>query len=97
MTDASDFADCRDCLCADARREAARLTRLHDERLRLFGLSISQFTMLTTLILGGPTTVGVLGERLGVDRTTASRNVMLSADKDSWPSLQESATPANAS
>jgi DNA-binding MarR family transcriptional regulator len=53
------------------------LTRLYDERLRPHELSISQFIMLATLIAGGPTTIGVLADRLGIDRTTLSRNVAL--------------------
>lgn len=77
MSDAAAFADVHNCHCAAARREAQRLTRLYDERLRPYDLTISQFTMLSALILGGPATVGVLAERLGVDRTTLSRNIAL--------------------
>jgi DNA-binding MarR family transcriptional regulator len=80
ITDA-DFTDCRDCLCAAARREAQLLTRLYDEQLRPFDLTVNQFTMLTTLIVAGSTTMSVLAERLGVDRTTLSRNVTLSAER----------------
>jgi DNA-binding MarR family transcriptional regulator len=81
MADGADFTDCRDCLCAAARREGQRLTRLYDERLRPLGLTISQFTMLSTLIIGGPATVNVLAERLGVDRTTLSRNLALGEER----------------
>src|SRR5688572_20768737 len=77
MTDASDLSDCLDCKCAAARREAQRLTRLYDEKLRPHGLTVSQFTLLTTLIVGGPATMQALANRLGVDRTTLTRNVAL--------------------
>jgi DNA-binding MarR family transcriptional regulator len=77
MSDASDFAECLDCKCAAARREAQRLTRLYDEKLRPHGLTVSQFTLLTTLIVGGPATMHALANRLGVARTTLTRNVAL--------------------
>ena len=77
MTDASEFIECLDCKCAAARREAQRLTRLYDDRLRPHGLTVSQFTLLTALIVGGPATMQMLANRLGVDRTTLTRNVAL--------------------
>lgn len=72
------FAVCRSCRCLSARREAQRLTRAFDDRLRPFGLTINQFSMLTTLILAGPLAISDLAERLGVDRTTMTRNVAVS-------------------
>src|SRR5687767_8794095 len=77
MSDASVFSECLDCKCAAARREAQRLTRAYDERLRAHGLTVSQFTLLTNLIVGGPATMQALANRLGVDRTTLTRNVAL--------------------
>lgn len=81
MNDATDFAECQNCLCLAARRKAQRLTRAYDARLRPHGLTIHQFSMLTTLILAGPLPMSALAERLGVDRTTLTRNVTLSEDK----------------
>jgi DNA-binding MarR family transcriptional regulator len=78
MIDASDFSDCKNCLCLEARRGAQRLTRAYDKWLRPHGLTINQFSMLSTLILAGPQTMAELAERLGVDRTTLVRNVGLS-------------------
>lgn len=77
MTSALDFADCRDCLCLAARNHAQRLTRLFDENLRPFELTINQYSLLTALILGGPTTVSEMADRLGVERTTLTRNLAL--------------------
>jgi DNA-binding MarR family transcriptional regulator len=77
MTDRSDFMECLDCRCAAARREAHRLTRRYDERLRPYELSIGQFTMLTTLVIGGPARMKALADRLGLERTTLTRNVEL--------------------
>lgn len=81
MTDAADFADCRDCLCLEARRTAQRLTRDYERRLRPHGLTINQFSLLSSLILGGPQPVAGLAERLGVERTTLVRNIAL-AEKE---------------
>lgn len=77
MSNARDFIDCQDCRCLNARREAQRLTRAYDEALRPFGLTINQFSMLTTLILAGALPVAALAERLGIDRTTLTRNLAL--------------------
>jgi DNA-binding MarR family transcriptional regulator len=73
----ADFNDCMHCACLAARKTAQRLTRVFDEKLRPHGLTINQFSMLTTLILAGPSTVSELAERLGIDRTTLTRNVAL--------------------
>lgn len=81
MMNALDFADCRDCLCLAARNRAQRLTRLFDEKLRPFELTINQYSLLTALILGGPTTISDMAERLGVDRTTLTRNLALVSDR----------------
>ena len=65
------------CRCLETRREAQRLTRAYDEKLRPFGLTVNQFSMLTTLILGGPLPLSALADRLGIDRTTMTRNLAL--------------------
>ena len=74
----AEFAECRDCLCMKARKEAARLTRTFDDHLRPTGLTINQFSLLSTLILAGPLPMTALAARLGIDRTTLTRNVGLS-------------------
>jgi DNA-binding MarR family transcriptional regulator len=60
-----------------ARKEAQRLTRDFDQRLRPFGLTVNQFSMLVTLILAGPTPVSRLAAQLGIERTTMTRNITL--------------------
>ena len=73
----SEFNACIDCACLAARKQAQLLTRAFDERLRPYGLTINQFSMLTTLILGGPMPLTALSDRLGIDRTTMTRNLAL--------------------
>lgn len=81
MSDATDFADCRNCLCLEARRTAQHLTRAYERRLRPHGLTINQFSLLSSLILGGPQPLAALADRLGVERTTLVRNIAV-AEKD---------------
>ena len=71
-----DFAECQNCLCLAARSEAQRLSRLFDEHLRPFDLTINQFSMLAMLILAGPQALTRLAQRLGIDRTTLTRNLL---------------------
>ena len=54
MSNDVDFAECQRCLCLAARVEAQRLTRMFDDRLRPLDLTINQFTLLATLVIGGP-------------------------------------------
>ena len=77
MSDKRDFLECQACQCLEARRRAQALTRAYDETLRPFGLTINQFSLLTTLILAGPQPVASLAARLGIDRTTLTRNLAL--------------------
>jgi DNA-binding MarR family transcriptional regulator len=77
MVNIADFSDCRNCACMAARKEAQRLTRDFDQRLRPLGLTVNQFSMLVTLILAGPTPVSRLAAQLGIERTTMTRNITL--------------------
>jgi len=75
MIDLSEFVECDDCHCAEARREAVRLARLYDGLLRPHGLTSNQFTLLVTLMRAGPMLIGRLAERLAIDRSTMTRNI----------------------
>lgn len=77
MANEPSFDECRACACLAARKEAQRLTRAFDDRLRPHGLTISQFSMLARLVLAGPTPMARLAEGLGIDRTTMTRNLAL--------------------
>src|SRR5262245_533422 len=75
MVSEPDFSECPDCLCLAARQAARSITRAFDRRLRPHGLRITQFTILVMLTLAGPLSIGELAKRLGVERTTLSRNL----------------------
>src|SRR5262245_37665393 len=72
-----DFSPCKECRCFAARREARRITQAFDAALKPSGLRVTQFTLLTVLILAGPQTVGRLAGMLAADRTTLTRNLAL--------------------
>jgi DNA-binding MarR family transcriptional regulator len=71
------IAECRDCLCLASRSAARGVTTVYDRRLRPHGVRATQFSILTMLILRGPTPVGALARSLGMDRTTLTRNAAL--------------------
>ena len=72
-----DFSPCIDCLCDATRRAARAVTSLYDHALAPHGIRNTQFTILTTLEMRGPTSLGELAAFLAVDRTTLTRNLAL--------------------
>jgi DNA-binding MarR family transcriptional regulator len=81
------LSECQDCLCLASRRAARAITRSFDRLLRPHGIRATQFTILTMLILRGPTTIGDLAEALGIERTTLTRNLALLEAK-SWVTVR---------
>lgn len=80
MNELADVMDCRHCLCQASRTAARRITAVYDRRLRPHGLRVTQFTILTNLMLRGEIPITVLAKAMGVDRTTLTRNVALLQD-----------------
>jgi len=89
MQHASELAECRGCLCLASRSAARGITAVYDRRLRPHGLRVTQFTILTMLMLRGATPVGALAKALGMDRTTLTRNAALLAAKGWIASAEE--------
>ena len=81
MSDDLDLRACRDCLCLASRQAARAITRAFDRKLRPQGLRITQFTLLTMLLIRGATPLGKLADALGVERTTLTRNLALLEQK----------------
>ena len=75
IKDPIDFSLCRDCACAGARRASRELTRAFDDALRETGVRVTQFNLLATLILAGPTAATRLAALLRLERTTLTRNL----------------------
>jgi DNA-binding transcriptional ArsR family regulator len=66
----------RDCACLQARMLSRQITRAYDAALRDSGLKITQFTMLAAVVASGDgLSLTELSDRLGMDRSTFSRNL----------------------
>ena len=63
------------CVCANLRQASRAITQLYDALLQPSGLRATQFTLLITLSLTGQISITDLAERLGMDRTTLTRNL----------------------
>jgi len=77
MADTPPFVASIPCGLFNLRRTARVVTRLYDEILRPSGLKGTQFALLSVVRELGPVSVGELGEAMGMDRTTVTRNVGL--------------------
>lgn len=78
-----EFIEAKDCFCLEARRKARAITRLYEEKLRPHGLRATQFSVLATLKLKGPTSTTELADFLVLERTTMSRGATVMA-KHGW-------------
>jgi DNA-binding MarR family transcriptional regulator len=74
-----EIAECRDCLGMASRRAARGITAVYDRHLRAHGVRVSQFTILTNLMMRGGMPITALAKVLGMDRTTLTRNVAVLA------------------
>lgn len=73
--DPSAFAACRQCACSALRRASRAVTQHYEACFRGTGLRATQFTLLATLIQTGPLPMGLLAGRLGLERTSLTRNL----------------------
>jgi DNA-binding MarR family transcriptional regulator len=77
MDSAVDISACKACLCQASRQAARAITSAYDKRLRPHGLRVTQFTILANLMLRGPTALSELAQKMGLERTTLTRNLAL--------------------
>ena len=63
------------CLCHHLRRAARVATRLFDEALAPSGINSSQFNVLVAISSLPVASAGRVAKKLGMDRTTLSRNL----------------------
>ena len=63
------------CLCAQVRRVARKLSSLYDTFLSPEGLTITQYSLLANIGRAGELSHSVLAEKIGMDRTTLTRNL----------------------
>jgi len=65
----------RECICGNLRRATRVATKLYDDTLKPSGLKLTQFSLLSSLMALGSSTLNELAENMVVDRTTLTRNL----------------------
>jgi DNA-binding MarR family transcriptional regulator len=78
------------CSCFTLRRASRRVSALYDEALSPVGLRITQFSMLVLLWENGGLAINALADRMGLDRTTAGKNLK-PLEREGYVSLHENA------
>ena len=78
------------CACFNLRRASRAVTQYYDEALRPAGLRATQFTLLTALRVRSSISVNDLADRLGMDRTTLTRNLK-PLERSGWVEIQAGA------
>ncbi len=63
------------CACAEVRRIARKLTSLYDMALAPEKITITQYSLLANIGRTGQLSHTVLADKLGMDRTTLTRNL----------------------
>jgi DNA-binding MarR family transcriptional regulator len=76
-----DLLATKDCHCLAARRAARAVTRQFEAKLRPHGLRATQFSILASLALKGPTPLTKLADFLVLERTTLTRIAGLLSDQ----------------
>jgi DNA-binding MarR family transcriptional regulator len=74
------------CTCAKLRKLTRAMSRLYDQHMAPVGLKITQYSVLATAARD-PLPVAELAERLGMERTTLTRNLKPLIDAG-WVALQ---------
>lgn len=67
--------DIADCNCSALRRAARQISIYYDRRLSPSGIRATQLAMLVLIDRLGHASVSDVGETLGLDRTTAGKNL----------------------
>jgi DNA-binding MarR family transcriptional regulator len=63
------------CTCAAIRQASRHVTQLYDECLEPYGLTVTQFSILSRLNRSGPKSINALAREMLTDRTTLARNL----------------------
>jgi len=90
--DTTDYMAAAGCFCLASRQAARKITRLYDSYMQESGVRVTQFTILSQLMLRGEMPIGKLAGFLGMERTTLTRNLApLEAQK--WISIKAGDDP----
>jgi DNA-binding MarR family transcriptional regulator len=91
-SDTTDYLAAAGCFCLASRQAARKITRLYDSHMQESGIRVTQFTILSQLMLRGEMPVGKLAGILGVERTTLTRNLAL-LEGERWISTRPGEDP----
>jgi len=91
-SDVTDYMACASCFCLASRQAARKITRLYDGYMQKSGIRVTQFTILSQLMLRGDLPIGKLANILGMERTTLTRNVTL-LEQRKWVSIKTGDDP----
>jgi DNA-binding MarR family transcriptional regulator len=75
QSDTTDYMAAAGCFCLASRQAARKITRLYDSYMQESGIRVTQFTILSQLMLRGVMPIGKLAGMLGMERTTLTRNL----------------------
>jgi DNA-binding MarR family transcriptional regulator len=63
------------CACSQLRRTSRAVSTLYDDFLSASGLTVTQYSLLVTIARANPISRTSLAARLGMERTTLTRNL----------------------
>ena len=90
--DTTDYMAAAGCFCMTSREAARKITRLYDSSMQDSGVRITQFTILSQLMLRGEMPIGKLAGLLGMERTTLTRNLAL-LEAEKWIAVRAGDDP----
>jgi len=64
------------CACSELRRATRRVSAFYDSALRAAGLTVTQHSLLVNIARAGEISRTGLAARVGMDRTTLTRNLL---------------------
>src|SRR5207244_5640277 len=91
-SDTDDYMAAAGCFCLESRQAARKITRLYDSHMQASGIRVTQFTILSQLMLRGEMPIGKLAGILGMERTTLTRNLAL-LEQRKWISVKPGDDP----
>src|SRR5439155_6309381 len=90
--DTTDYMAAAGCFCLASRQAARKITRLYDSHMHEAGVRITQFTILSQLMLRGEMPIGKLAGILGMERTTLTRN-LAPLEEQNWITVRAGDDP----
>src|SRR5215216_7865236 len=90
--DPVDYMTTAGCFCLASQQAARKITRLYDQYMQESGIRVSQFTILSQLMLRGEMPIGKLAGMLGMERTTLTRN-LAPLEQQKWITIKAGDDP----